>query len=209
MATSTRRNFRDEHEAPFFAMPAPKVYLYLLLTGLSVAFAVLAVAYVYTRAQYSNEGLYLPPIFIFNSLILIISSWSIGRARHAYEADDTAGYQRSLWLTLLTTFLFLVAQIFAWTVAKEQLLGENIGNGKNYLYILSGLHFLHVVGGIPFLLLFINTARVRMQEPVSVLIYFADPTKRLKLELLTTYWRFLDRLWLVLVAFFLLNMLIG
>jgi cytochrome c oxidase subunit 3 len=85
------------------------------------------------------------------------------------------------------------------------MMGNNIGIGKQYLYAISGLHFAHVVAGLPFLLLFIITAYRRMKEPVSVLIYFSDPNKLMRLELLTIYWHFLDILWLVLVGFFIVN----
>jgi cytochrome c oxidase subunit III len=204
-----KKNYNDEREASLIALPANKIYLYLLLLGLSAAFISLSLSYIYTRNQNGAGGVYLPPIFIINSFILLLSSWFISRANKCYSADDTLGYQKALYGTLATTILFMVAQFLAWTLAFEQLLGDNIGNGKQYLYALSGLHFAHIVGGIPFLIMFIYTVHKRMQEPVSVLIYFSDPDKRLKLELLTTYWHFLDGLWLFLVALFLGNMFIG
>ena len=47
-----------------------------------------------------------------------------------------------------------------------------------------------------------------MREPVSVLIYFSDPEKRLKLRMLTMYWHFMDALWIYLVVFLLINRLL-
>jgi cytochrome c oxidase subunit 3 len=47
-----------------------------------------------------------------------------------------------------------------------------------------------------------------MKEPVSVLVYFSDPDKKMKLEMLSTYWHFLDGLWVFLVLFFLVNMML-
>lgn len=203
------RPIHDEREPEVFKLHSYKIYLYLLLLGLSAAFMGLSVGYVYTRAQNQVGGVQLPPLFMLNTLILLTSSWTINRANAAYKADDTKGYQNALLFTLLTTLLFLAAQILAWTLAKDQLLGENIGNSKQYLYAISGLHFAHVVGGIPFLLLFMRAARLRMKEPVTVLIYFSDPDKKLKLELLSTYWHFLDGLWIFLVLLFLANMFLG
>ncbi len=198
----------DEREAEFIRMPLEKVYLYLLLVGLTAVFVGLSLAYIYTRTQNAVGGVQLPPLFLLNSVLLLASSWTIQRANRAYKLDDTLMYQRALWSTLGLTVLFMAAQLIAWTLAKDQLLGENIGNSKQYLYAISGLHFAHIVGGLPFLLLFLYSAYKRMKEPVSVLIYFSDPAKRLRLELLTTYWHFLDGLWLFLVGLFLVNMLI-
>ena len=81
-------------------------------------------------------------------------------------------------------------------------------NSAGYLYVISGLHIAHVIAGLPFLAAFFWTARKRMKEPVSVLVYFSDPEKRLKLRLLTIYWHFLDGLWIYLVVFFFINYLI-
>lgn len=206
---SNQPNYKpDEYEEPFFRLPIQKVYLFLLLLSLTILFLTFAVGYVFTRAEHSANGVYLPPIFIVNSVLLLASSWAINKANKAYKADDTKGYQQALWITFGLTLFFLFLQILGWTMYYDVLMGENIGNGKNYLYAISGLHFAHVIGGLPFLLLFIFTAYQRMKEPVSVLVYFSDPNKLMRLQLLTTYWHFLDGLWLFLVAFFLLNMLI-
>lgn len=66
-------------------------------------------------------------------------------------------------------------------------------------------HLVHVIAGLPFLIAFYHTARKRMVDPVTVLLYFSDPEKRLKLRLLTIYWHFLDFLWLYLVVFLAIN----
>jgi cytochrome c oxidase subunit 3 len=81
-------------------------------------------------------------------------------------------------------------------------------NSAGYLYVISGLHFLHVIAGLPFLGIFLWKAYKKMVDPVSVLVYFSDPEKRLKLRLLTIYWHFLDGLWIYLVLFFYINALL-
>lgn len=199
---------QDQYEKPVFNLPYQKIYLYLLLLGLTFLFVAFAIGYVYTRsANEVGQGVYLPPIFIANSVLLLLSSLTVKAANTAYKEDETKKYQNALNLTFLLTAIFLVMQVLAWTLYKDALMGENIGNGKQYLYALSGLHFAHVFGALPFLLYFMYVASVRMKEPVSVLVYFSDPAKKLHLELLTVYWHFLDALWIFLVLFFLLNML--
>lgn len=199
---------QDIREEPFINIPGPKLYLYLLLLSLSILFAVFAIGYVSTRAAHDTNGVYLPPIFIANSFLLLAGSWTMNLANKSYKEDNTSKYQMALWGTLLLTIIFLILQVLGWTVYFKELLGDNIGIGKQYLYAISGLHFAHVVGGIPFLTIFIITAYLRMKEPVSVLVYFSDPEKKMRLEMLTTYWHFLDGLWIFLVLFFLFNMLI-
>ncbi|MCB0618553.1 MAG: cytochrome c oxidase subunit 3 [Saprospiraceae bacterium] len=190
-----------------FSFHPYNVLLILVLMGVSALFLAFTAAFVYTRVQNDLPPLRLPAIFLFNTLILLGGSASMVRAKRAYQHDNTAVYQRSLWITIGLSLLFLVMQFAGW----QQLFRQNIfltsGNSASYLYVISGLHFAHVIAGLPFLALFLQTARRRMKEPVSVLVYFSDPEKRLKLRLLTIYWHFLDGLWIYLVLFFWVNYL--
>lgn len=187
-------------------LPLEKVGLFLLLLSLSMLFLAFSIGYVFTRNQSGADGVYLPPIFILNSFILLASSWSIHKANKAYKEDDTKGYQNALTITMALTIAFMGAQLVGWFGFRDTLVGENIGNGVNYLYAISGLHFAHIIGGLPFLSVFLYNAYKKMEEPMTVLLYFSDPVKRMHLQLLTIYWHFLDGLWIFLVLFFLLNM---
>lgn len=203
-----KKYYADQREEPFINIPQPKLYLYLLLFSLTILFMVFAVGYVSTRAAQGNSGVYLPPIFIANTVLLLGCSYTMHLANKSYKADNTLNYQLSLWGTFALTLIFLALQILGWTLYYEVLLGNNIGIGKQYLYALSGLHFAHVLFGLPFLAIFLVTAYRRMKEPVSVLVYFSDPYKKIKLEMLSIYWHFLDGLWVFLVLFFLVNMML-
>lgn len=197
----------SETEQSPINLPLKKIGLFMLLISLSMLFLAMSIGYVYTRNQNSAGGVFLPPIFIVNSVILLASSWFIHKANDAYLNDNTKAYQKALSWTMVLTILFMIAQLIGWFGFKSALMGENI-NGAGYLYALSGLHFAHIVGGLPFLAIFLYNAYKKMEEPMTVLLYFSDPDKRMNLQLLTIYWHFLDGLWLFLVIFFLANMLI-
>lgn len=176
------------------------IFLILMMAGISALFIGLTLAFFYTRFNQGLEPIRPPLIFLFNTLILISSSVAIYQAIQAYKLDSTKQYIRSLWLTLGMSIIFLLGQFYGW----QELINQNIqlssGNGAAYLYLLSAVHFLHVIAGIPFLVQFIVTSRKKMKEPVSVLIYFSDPAKKLKLRLLSMYWHFLDALWIFLIV---------
>ena len=196
------------HEYDNFAFHPHHVLLVLLLMGLSALFLALTASFLYTRVQAGLPPVRLPAVFLFNTLLLIASGGALAWARRAYLADHTNHYQRALGAAILLSVCFLLMQVIGW----RQLLSQNIhflsDNSASYLYLISGLHFVHVIAGLPFLGIFLQTARKRMVDPVSVLVYFSDPEKRLKLRLLTLYWHFLDGLWIYLVLFFWLNSLI-
>jgi len=198
---------RYTKEPSAIGFPLEKIGLFLLLLSLTILFMAFSIGYVFTRAQNTADGIHLPPIFIINSFILLASSYFINKANKAYKNDETQSYQKALATTMLLTIVFMGAQVVAWIYFKPLLIGENIGNGVHYLYAISGLHFAHIIGGIPFLSIFLYNAYTKMDEPMTVLLYFSDPLKRMHLQLLTIYWHFLDALWIFLVLFFLLNSL--
>ena len=197
----------DEHEDNFAFHPK-NVYLTLLLFSLTMLFLTLTAAFVYTRVQSDLPPINLPILFVVNTVILVASSYTMIRAKQAYLADDTAGYIQALKYTMGLSVLFLLMQCVAWYQLFNQQIYITSDNSAGYLYVISGLHFAHVIGGIPFLGVFLYKAKKYMKEPVSVLVYFSDPAKRLNLRLLTLYWHFLDALWIYLVLFFFVNQLI-
>lgn len=198
----------EYNEYDSFAFHPYNVMLALLLFGLTTLFLALSAAFIYSRVQSELPPIRLPNIFIFNTLILLASSYTMVLAKKAYKRDDTAGYKRLLLITVLLSILFLIAQIFGWRELFRQDILITSDNSASYLYVISALHFGHVICGIPFLATFLWRAHKYMKEPVSVLVYFSDPAKLLRLRLLTIYWHFLDGLWIYLVLFFWLNYLV-
>lgn len=184
------------------------VFLTLFLAGMTMLFLALSVSYLYTRIQMDIPPIKLPGLFIINTVILILSSYTMKRANDSYLEDDTEKYVQSLIYTIVLSVIFMLSQVFAWGMLFKNNIPIAHSNTASYLYLISFLHFAHVMAGIPFLILFIRAARLRMKDPVSVLVYFSDPEKKLKLKLLTFYWHFLDVLWIYLVVFFYVNYLI-
>lgn len=204
----SKKEYEGYNEYQSFAFHPYNVMLALVLFGLTALFLALSVAFIYSRVQSDLPPIKLPTIFIFNTLILLASSYTMIRAKGAYKADDTEGYKRLLLITILLSIAFLIAQIYGWRELFQQDILIASDNSASYLYVISGLHFAHVIFGIPFLGSFLYQAHKYMREPVSVLVYFSDPAKLLRLRLLTIYWHFLDGLWIYLVLFFWINYLI-
>ncbi|MCF8237867.1 MAG: cytochrome c oxidase subunit 3 [Saprospiraceae bacterium] len=192
---------------PSFRFHPHHVMLSLLLMGLSMLFLALSVAYIYSRVQHALPPIRLPWLFGVNTLILLTSSWTLIRAEKAYINDETSAYQRQLTATLVLSVLFLVMQMMAWYQLFQQDIFMQSNVSSAYVYALSILHFIHVIGGLPFLTWFVIQAHQKMKEPVSVLLYFSDVEKRSSLKLLTRYWHFLDLIWIFLILFLGINML--
>jgi cytochrome c oxidase subunit 3 len=181
------------------------VMLFILLMGLSMLFLALTIGYVYTRVTMNVQPVQIPVLFLVNTVVLLGSSYTMIRARRCYLDDQTLAYQQNLKYTIGLSLLFMVLQTIAWIWLFQHNINLGTSTTTGYLYLISFVHLAHVVGGLPFLVMFYRTAKKRMVDPVTVLIYFSDPEKRLKLRLLTIYWHFLDGLWIYLVLFFLIN----
>jgi cytochrome c oxidase subunit 3 len=184
------------------------ILMFLLLAGISSLFLGFSGAYLYNRIQQGIPPVKLPPLFYFNTLLLIASSIMLRWAKKSYLNDNTKNYKVALIITLALTIGFLISQIFAWGQLRSSDVFIDYNNMASYMYLISGLHFFHVIAGIPFLIMFVINAIVRMKSPVSVLIYFSDINKKRRLDLFNIYWHFLDGLWIYLVLFFLINYMI-
>lgn len=205
----TRPNLYIESEEEKTAMRFHpyNILLTLVLMGITALFLAFSASYIYSRVQNGELPIKLPPLFYFNTLVLLGSSGTMLLAKKAYREDETERYQLMLIITIILTLVFLVSQLFAWQSLFNQEIFINHSNTASYIYVISALHFAHVIAGLPFLILFLWAAIKRMKEPVSVLVYFSDPEKRLKLNLLTKYWHYLDGLWIYLMLFFFINYL--
>ncbi len=184
------------------------IVMTLVLFAVTALFLGFSGAYLYNRIQQGLQPVSIPSLFYYNSVLLLGSSFTLWKASNSYKEDHTKNFRLYLSLTLVLTIGFLIAQYFAW----GQMLNDNIGithsTMASYLYLISGLHFAHVIAGIPFLVYFLIEAHRKMKSPVTVLLYFSDPAKKRVLNLLNIYWHFLDGLWIYLIIFFLVNYLI-
>ena len=197
-----QRNFKPERN---YLIHPYYIQLGLLLAGVSALFLGFSLSYLYNRVQGNLTPIAMPVLFYINTIILMSSSYTMILAKRYYKNDDTSSYRLALIATLILTIIFLISQVFAW----NQLISENVlvnhSTLASYLYLISGVHFAHVIIGIPFLVHFIYIAYTKMVTPVSVLLYFSDKSKERSLRLLNIYWHFLDILWIYLVLFFLVN----
>jgi cytochrome c oxidase subunit 3 len=188
----TTDNMRIVEEARKPISMNPKKFgLWLFLTTVIMIFASLTSAYIVRRADGNWKLFELPSLFYWTSGIIILSSATIQLAY--YAARKNLADRVKLWLsfTALLGVLFLIGQFYAW----GQLVASNVyfvGNpSESFVYVLSGLHGLHLVSALIFLLI-VWRAASKPKEPAAGLT---------QLEMCVTYWHFLGGLWLYLFAF--------
>ena len=181
-----------------------KIFMLLSILALFLVFFFTVLSYIYILVTSDMPPIELPWLFLFNTVFLLASSYSIRKVASMYKIDNTSGYQTWLWITLGFALLFIIFQFLGWSHLNDAglYLSSPTQNTTSFLWVVSILHLVHVLGGLVPLLIFIYVSTQRMKDPVSVLIYFSDPEKKLRLRMLSYYWHFLDLLWIFLVVVF-------
>jgi cytochrome c oxidase subunit 3 len=125
-----------------------------------------------------------------NTAILLLSSLTIELARLSLRTKRSRDCIRWIFATLLLGIAFLSGQIVAWRelVSRGLYLASN--PGSFFIYLISGTHGLHLLGGIvalAFVTVFFNRwgAGEKQQTAVSVI---------------AMYWHFMDGLWVYLLV---------
>ena len=181
-------------------------YLWMLAFGMasiSIVFLTLTVTYLFSKTwDTANINLVIPKIFYIDTAILILGSVALQVAHKAFDEDKVDLYKMCLYLALISGFAFLAGQLGGWYVLADTGYGLTEHKSASFLYVISGIHALHIIGGIVFLLYIFFKASKGLQDPALSIVYFSDPVPKQQLRLSRYYWHFLGVLWIYLLIFF-------
>ena len=181
-----------------------RIFTYMLLAGICSAFLFISISYFATTFGTNFNNFKLPLLFHANTIIILVSSYSISQARKAMMNDDAKGYLTGLLVTTGLSIAFTFFQVTAWMELYHS--GINLHNiAGAYLYVISGLHLAHLLVGVIILIWFALSALDKSNDAVKLLIFESDPFSKMKVDLLATYWHFVDVLWIYIYIFFIFN----
>lgn len=132
-----------------------------------------------------------PPILWANTLVLLASSASLERARRLFRAWDLPAARKWIGATGVLGGLFVAGQVGAWRSLAAQGIYLASNPHSSFFYLLTGLHALHLLGGLAWFGAVVARLRRMAYAPGED-----------GLGLFANYWHFLALLWLYL--FFLL-----
>ena len=190
-------NNLDTGESRHNKIHSLKLLLWFALGSITMMFTALLSAYIYKQSSGHWVYIDLPISFLFNTLIIVISSFTIHWAYKLTRSDQLNRAKQFLIVTFFLGIVFLTGQYFSWLemVDQDVFLIDPRSVSGSFVYILSGLHALHILGGL--VALFIMLVRsIRKQLNMSNI---------LGLELTLTYWHFLSFLWLYIYVFLMVN----
>lgn len=175
-----------------------KFALWVGLVSIIMMFTALTSAYIVRRSAGNWLDFKLPNLFFVSTAAIIASSFVLHFAYKAWQQGKEQLYKRLLAGGLLFGLLFVGLQYEAWMQLYDLNITLQRNPSASFLYLITGLHVLHVVGGIGALtVLAVFAFRRRMVE--------VTPKRQLRWELILTYWHFVDFLWIYLLVFLLIQ----
>jgi cytochrome c oxidase subunit 3 len=172
-----------------------KLMMWMGMGSMFMVFAGLTSAFILQSTGPKWVVFKLPIAFWISTIIIIASSVTMNKAVAAFKLRDRKNYKSFVTTTAILGLLFIVCQIIGFMDLYKQgiTLQGNASNG--FLYIISGLHIVHIIGAIIALIIVYLTAFRK-----SIKVYSST-----SVEVMSLFWHFVDGLWIYLFIFFLIN----
>ena len=184
-------------ERPDTGLTNSKLGIWIFLASEVMLFGGLFSAYVFLRMaapvgdfEYWGDKLSVPMATI-NTLVLISSSVTVIMAWASLKLKDFGKYKLYMGLTLLFSFIFLVIKYFEYTGKFHHGIYPSSSTFMGIYFTLTGLHGLHILGGI--------IVMGYMWLPIGSKMWETNPemfTNRI--EVAGLYWHFVDLVWIFL-----------
>jgi nitric oxide reductase NorE protein len=127
-------------------------------------------------------------IGVFNTLVLLLSSWSVARCVQSSRAGVYRAALRDVYITAAFAAVFLILKVFEWARLVRMGNGFDSNDFFSYYFFLTGIHFVHLLIGFVVL---------------GVIVYqLRSPARRSQelVETCATYWHTVDFLWVLIFA---------
>jgi len=170
-----------------------KFTLWIAIGSIIMMFAGFTSAYIVKRQQPGWTTFDIPRAFWYSTTLILLSSLTVQMALQAFKQREMQKYRNLIAVTFVLGIVFIALQILGFAqIWKSGVTFRGSGAGQ-FLYVIAGLHALHVLGGIITLMIMFFKA-------------FSSTTRSynsISIEVASTYWHFVDVLWIYLFIFFL------
>ncbi|MBT5506195.1 MAG: cytochrome c oxidase subunit 3 [Cytophagales bacterium] len=174
---------------------AKKFALWLFIVSICMLFAGLTSAYIVKKSDGRWLQFDMPDMFLYSTVVLVLSSVAMHWTYLKAKDNSLKAVKIGITATAAIAIAFFYMQYLSWVKLVSQdvfLVGNPSGS---FVYIFSGLHLAHLIGGLVFLLVvFLDTMNYKVHSK-----------SMLAIEMCTTYWHFLGGLWIYLYLFLVMN----
>lgn len=170
------------------------IVLTLVLFGISTLFGGVCAAYIYSLFTSGTEAPLPPLLFLVNIVVLLLATRILKKSLSAFDTNDETRFRQYLFFCVVLSTVFVVLQIAGWIQFFANI-PLTASQARSFLFVLSGLHLLHVLAGMPFLMWFLWMNKGELNQ-----LRYTRTHRRDYLKGLIRYWRYLDVLWVLLVV---------
>lgn len=174
--------------------------VYLTMFSSGIIFLFLIIAHVATL----DRTIAVSNYFSLSTAVLLMSTYPLSRLHNSFQLQDFRQIIKSLITALFAGCLFMVLQIAGWIDMQNSLDAATSLRSTEFLYLLSGLHLLHVVILMLITSYFTVYFAKKFSDPIQCLITITNPFEHLKLKLIAHSWYFLHIVWATIFVIFLL-----
>ena len=168
-------------------LPA-RIGLGVFLAVVGSLFALVTSAYLMRMDLPDWRTVPIPTLLWFNTGVLVLSSVTLQLAQVAARYEDRDVVIAGLLAGAVSAVTFLAGQLLAWQELRNAGYFLTANPANSFFYLITGLHGLHLLGGL-----------VALGRTIAKAFSgLALPQLRLSVELCTTYWHFLLLVWLIL-----------
>lgn len=171
-----------------------KFTLWLGIGSILMMFAGLTSAYIVKRNQANWTTFELPVAFWYSTAAIIASSIVLLMASKAFSDRAMSRYRILMACTLGLGIIFIALQVMGFNQLWKTGITLTGNVSFSFLYVIVGLHAAHVIGGIIALIVISLKAFSKKTRNYSIV----------PVELISTYWHFVDILWIYLLIFLLM-----
>lgn len=178
------------------AMHPKKFIVWLFIVSSIMMFAGWTSAYIVAQSDGVGSAIELPSLFGITTAMLVLSSITMHLAYRSAKKDNLAQLRLFTIITFGLGLAFMIGQYYAFGQLVDQEVFFVGGSAiDSFTYVLPFMHGVHIIAGLIFLLVVL----------VKVFRYKVHSKNMLSMEMCTTYWHFLDGLWLYLFLFLQFN----
>jgi len=179
---------RDGGDGPGILGDPTRFGLVAFMGTVTMLFIGFTSAYLLRRTSADWRPLAAPGVLWLNTAVLLASSATLETARRKLRDWDIASMWPPLLATGLLGVLFVLGQLVAWGALRAQGVFLASNPHSSFFYVLTGIHALHLLGGLVwFVVVALRARRLALTPGTDGLALFA------------LYWHFLGALWLYLL----------
>lgn len=187
----------NKHQFDETQAAGQRTLLWVGLGSVAMLFAAFTSAYIVQRATGKWVNFPIPSSFMISSFLILVVSLFMQLAYNNAKKSNQGAVKMFLVLTSLAILAFAGSQFYSWTVLVD--LGiyaiDQTSVSGPFLYIISGVHGVHVIGGLVALLIML--IRVSFKEMNKKMVF--------GLQLCNTYVHVIGIVWLYLHIFLVIN----